>query len=185
MTMDANRPVKNEKRKRRRNGFAGKVWALHMARFDPVRDPYKALSLRNFRFCWGGSSSVICAIGVWALHMATDRPVLRTRRTTLFDNCFHRMHSGNRVLKSAAWFPAKLCMRARGTRSPQLWTRALTGSRGASTGVWNAGKPWRGPLTWSLGTLFLSPNLVYHHSLILQRLFLKKATIFVDQKQVH
>ena len=118
---------------------------------------------------WGGSSSVICAIGVWALHVATDRPVLRTLRTTLFDNCFHRMHSGNRVLKSAAWCPARLL---------------YAGSRGALTAVVDpgahgfprcqyrrlaAGKPWRGPFTWSPGTLFPSPIAVYHQVVILQR----------------
>jgi len=45
------------------------------------------------------------------------------------------MHNGNRTLKSAVWCPARLCMRAREARSPQSWTRALMGSRGASIGV--------------------------------------------------
>lgn len=58
---DFNMGRQKERRKRRRNGFAGKVWALHTARIDPVWDPYKALSLRNFRTTFGVGVAALSA----------------------------------------------------------------------------------------------------------------------------
>lgn len=76
--------------------------------------------------------------------MATYRPVLRTRRTTLFDNCFHRIRNGIRGTASAGLVSGQTLYAGLRIALTAVWTRALEGSRGASTDDWPPVDPGAG-----------------------------------------
>ena len=76
-------------------GFAARVWALHVALFDPVWDPYKAVSLRNFRCDYKVEiDSLSAPLGLGSTR-GLCRPVMRTcAQRPSSEHYFHRIHSG-------------------------------------------------------------------------------------------